>query len=646
MCGICGICGFSDRKLVLDMNRLITHRGPDEEAYYYDDHISLGMRRLSIIDLKKGIYPLHNEDDSIQMVFNGEIYNFQELRPELEKKGHKFRTNNDGEVMVHLYEEHGLDFVKYLRGMFAVALYDSARKKLILVRDRLGLKPLYYYYEKTNGRLVFCSEIKSILKYEGYKKEVNLQSMYHYLLYRYVPGPQTLFRGILSLPPAHILMFDLKKGTLSTEQYWDLREDIDYSKSESYYVKEFERLFNESVKLRMIADVPIGVLLSGGLDSACIMAMMKRTTDSPIKTFTAGFSDVNDTDLVLARKLAEHFGTDHQEVFMKKEDVYKLPQIVWFLDQPTGSEIVIPMRLLSQAAGKNLKVVLTGDGGDEIFAGYVHQKTIKAGTYYRSLVPKVIRKTIVNPSIRMAPISFLNLFFQYPLPLGNKGKEKFMEFMHSIDSDPKRYFSLVHVFNRKDINDALSQKCKGNIVFDSDKLNEDAAILEDRGKISDPINRVLMVEIKTWLPDLVLFNLDKILMSSSVENRAPFIDHRLVEFSMRVPPKYKLKGLGDKYLVRKAMKDYIPKISQHKKRAFVVPINEYFKEGFSHLIDEHLSDDAVRERGLFNMDYIRKLLEEKNRNEVIYNRQLMNLLIFEIWMKIYFDNNGKFPSIK
>nr|MCK4930434.1 asparagine synthase (glutamine-hydrolyzing) [Nanoarchaeota archaeon] len=400
---MCGIVGFNweDKSLAKRMADAITHRGPDDSAFFTDKGLSLGMRRLSIIDLTKGIYPLTNENKDVFLIFNGEIYNFQKLRTMLEEKGHRFKTNTDGEVMVHAYEEYKENFLKLLNGMFAVCLYDSKTQELILARDRVGIKPLYYYFNK--GNLVFASEIKSILELNSIKREINIKTLNSYFALRYNPSYETLFKGINKLMPGHFIKFDLRDKSMVISKYWDINLEKQSNKSVGFCKKKLFNLLKDSVKKRLISDVPLGAYLSGGLDSSAIVLMMslirkEEKSNAPIRTYSVGFTHgekVNET--VYANQISELFGTKHQELLIEPDVVKLLPKIVWHCDEPMADPALIPVYLLSEAAKKTSTVILTGDGGDEMLAGYDQYRILK-GVYATSKIPffNVFGPTIVR----------------------------------------------------------------------------------------------------------------------------------------------------------------------------------------------------------------------------------------------------------
>lgn len=636
MCGICGFVGFNDQKLLKRMCDVIIHRGPDDHGTFVDRNISLGNQRLSIIDIKKGHQPIHNEDESIFITYNGEVYNFLQLKQDLENKGHKFYTTTDTEAIVHAYEEYGDSFVERLRGMFAFAIWDSKKKRLLLGRDRLGKKPLYYTF--VNGKFLFGSEIKSILQCEEIKRKVDYQALYNFLVFRYIPGELTMFEGIKKLLPGHILIYE--KGNFSIKKYWDLSypENLE-EKSEEYYSKQLFELLKESVKMRLMSEVPLGAYLSGGIDSSCVVGLMSTLIEEPVKTFTVTFGEGSLADESnYARIIAEHFNTDHHEFVVKSETAKLLPQIVWHMDEPNGDPAAIPIYLLSESSKKYVTVVLVGEGGDELFAGYQQYKFMLMGNRY-----KFLPKKLASWVLKRMPIQFLNRFFEYSSALGEEGVNRAAQFLNLIGNNPKAYLSIVSIFTPEE----MKQLC-------SDKVN---AINNGPEKLVEPffvdknqhlLNQMQLFDIKNWLTHL-LIKTDKMTMAKSIEARVPFLDQRFVEFCVTIPPNLRLKGMRDKYLLRKTMSKLIPKtIMKRKKHQFFVPIDVWFERDLKDIINQLLSEDEVKKRGYFKYDYMRKIIQHFQKSRLYYSRQLWNLLIFDIWHRIFIEssNLSTKPKIK
>jgi len=585
MCGICGFYGRDDNLEIKNMCRRMKHRGPDEEGYYIDDNISLANVRLSIIDLKTGRQPIYNEDESVVIVYNGESYNFKELREKLEDK-HEFYTNSDTEVIVHAYEEYGIDFLKKLEGMFALAIYDKDKKALLLARDYFGIKPLYF--SLTDSGIVFASEIKAMLEY--IVPELNQRVFADLLSLRYNPHNETLFKNIYKLPPACYLTFN-KEG-ISIRRYWKYEKNVDASRVEDLLVK--------SVKKQLISDVPLGVFLSGGVDSSLLVSIMRKFTDK-IETFSVGFEDFDFNETSFARFVAEELDCNHREVVVKREDIKLLPKLIYYLDEPIGDAILIPTYILSELAKKHVKVVLTGEGADEIFGGYIHYKAMKIF----NRINKPILKKVIYFSIKNLNNEILNKFFNYPSKIDDKEKEKILEFLKSNNLS-EAYDRIVRIFSENEIEKLLKNKYKMKKNYIKN------------------LNDILIYEIKNWLPNCILLRLDKITMANSIEGRVPYLSQKIYEITPI--------SINDKMLLRKIAKKYLPKkIVKRKKQAFFVPIEiwindlkEYFFSEFSKFKSSKYIDKY----------YIEKIL---NRKSLIYSKQVSSILAFELWYRIFID---------
>ncbi|MCK4318945.1 asparagine synthase (glutamine-hydrolyzing) [Candidatus Micrarchaeota archaeon] len=601
MCGICGFFG-TDKKLLKKMCSLLSHRGPDGEGLYTDKHISLGHRRLSIIDVEGGKQPLSNEDGSIWIVYNGEIYNYKELRSSLEGKGHSFSTNSDTEVIVHLYEEYGLDFPKYLNGMFAIALWDSNKKKLHLIRDRLGIKPLHYTNEG-----IFASEMKAILAHPSFRKKLNKDVLPLLLRYRFIPGENTLFKGIKRVLPAEIVSFS--GGKISKRKFWNLSE-------KKRNPENLRSLIEDSVKIRLMSEVPLGAYLSGGIDSTIITGLMSKFSDK-VKTFSIGFGDERHDETNYARIASDHYGTDHTEFQVDSDNLHLLEEVVGFLDEPMSDPTSIPVLILSRLAKKKVTVVLTGEGADEQFGGYEQYKFLDFGKKYGK-----ITAPLAIPALKYTPKPILDLFFKYSSELGKKGTERAQFFLSHISSNnyEKAYFDMVSIFSDEEIKEVSSLQIKDNVP-----LTED-------------LNSVMNYEIKTLIPDDLLIKLDRMTMGASVEGRVPFLDHRIIETTSSIPASQKIHKGIDKYILRKTCSDLLPKeIINRKKDRFFVPIGKWFldKKGF---INTYLDKKTIQQQQIFSWDYVEKALEGLKSSNLYYARQLWIILSFQIWYKRFFGD--------
>jgi len=629
---MCGICGFAwdDKKLLREMAGLIRHRGPDDDGYYTDKSISLANRRLSIIDLSKnGKQPIFNEDKSICIVFNGEIYNFQEIKPELEKKGHRFYSHTDTEVIVHAYEEYGENCVNHLNGMFAFAIWESKQNKLFIARDRHGIKPLYYTL--LNNKLVFASEIKSILANKEVKRAVNYEALHYFLSFRCNSTNETMFKGIYKLPPAHYLVY--KNGKTKTKRYWSQNFTPLY-KSEDYYAKLILKKLEEAVRLQLISDVPLGAYISGGIDSTTIIALMSKLGVEDIKTFTVNFGLGERDEHYHARRIADHFDTDHREILVKPDTTKSLPKIVWHLDEPMSDATCIPIYLLSQQVKKYATVILTGDGGDEQFGGYTQFKFMKLHRKLR-IIPKSIRK-IVPLAIKCIPKNILNTFFEYSADLGEEGLERLHKFILTNDS-AEAYLHLMGIFDE----DEKKEIYAGNLK----KLTASINLIKHFHKTFldkkyPYMNNVMRLDTEMILAEDMLMKADKNTMAFSIEERVPFLDHNLSEISSRIPPDLKLKNFNEKYILKKAVRDLVPKQTIRRKKVnFFVPIDKWFSGEILEISKQMLSREEIKKQGIFDYRYIDKAWANYKKSRLFYARQLWSILCFSLWHKMFIEEN-------
>ena len=618
---MCGICGFNweDKTLLREMTNILRHRGPDSGGLYTDNNLSLGHRRLSIIDLSPaGRQPMPNEDGSIFIICNGEIYNFPELRIELESKGHKFSSNTDTEVIIHGYEEWGEEIVQKLNGMFAFCIYDQNKKQLFLARDRLGIKPLYYY--QNNNQFIFASEIKAILLAKV-PREVNLKAAKQYLQLRYIPGEETLFKGIKKLLPGHSLT--LKDNDMEINPFWD----IPIPKIKKIKLAEaknrLKELLADSVQRRLIADVPVGVYLSGGIDSAAITALASQLKEEPVKTFSVGFNSESD-ELSKAKEVAEHFQTDHHEIVLDENISSLLPKILWHLDMPHGDPVIIPQFKLSKLASQKVKVVLSGEGADELFAGYVQYKT-----FLQARTAVLFPKTITTNIAKRTPLKILDKFFDYPSSIGEKGKEKVIDFLNNIRNKEEAYSNLISILSDKD----------NQLLFSEEFRNVQRRSILFQESRKPLLNKLTYFDTKTWLPNYVLFINDRMTSANSIEGRVPLLDHRLVKHSTTLPVKFKLKGNTTKFILRQAMKDILPN-PNIKKQAFFMPLDKWYKEELKDLAEELFTPASVKRRGYFHYYYLKRIWENYNKSKLIYGKQLFTLINFELWHRMFIDQEN------
>lgn len=599
MCGIAGIFGREDKELVRRMVSRMRHRGPDDEGYYSDKGISLGMCRLSIIDVEGGQQPIYNEEGSICVVLNGEIYNFKELKAKLEKKGHKFYTRSDTEVLVHLYEEYGHNLVEKLRGMFAFAIWNSNKKELFLARDRLGIKPLYYAI--TNNEFIFASEIKAIIECETVNREVDKTALANYFSLRYVPAPKTMFEGIRKLKPAHYLV--VNKNGIQEGCYWDLK-CAPMNGSQEYFEEKIIDGLQESVRERLIADVPLGAFLSGGVDSSIIVALMSQLKEEPIKTFSVGFIGEEFDERSYASYVADYFGTDHHEIEVRIDRLDILPKIVKHFDEPIADPAAIPTYLISEFARKNVKVVLTGEGGDEMFGGYErYQSELKFNRYF-SLIPNPLRKS-------------LKLFNVIP--------SKYTAFLSSRVSEVESYSLRSEGYDNPPV---LNTKTDNN----EDVKNMVEKSFQDK---PDYLCKMVYFDTKYWLPDELLMKVDKMSMANSLEARVPFLDHRFVEFAFNIPSDYKIRNGVEKFILKRAAKKILPdNVLKRKKHGFDVPIKAWFRESRD-IIDKYMDKDLLKQVEHLNAEKVLWIWNKHRRNRGDYEFLLWKVLNYVLWWEEY-----------
>ena len=626
MCGIAGFIDFWDERrrdsiargrLLKTMCDVIRHRGPDDEGFLSKDGVALGMRRLSIIDLAGGHQPISGEDGSVTIVFNGEIYNFQELRPELEKRGHTFKTNSDTEAIVHLYEEYGPACVNHLRGMFALAIWDEKRREVYVARDRVGKKPVYYTVTP-GGTLVFGSEIKSLLEHPDVQREISLEALDAYLTLGYVPDPLSIFRDIHKLPPGHYLTFS--NGRLHVQQYWDFVFETAESRRPEDYLDELRSLLNESVRLRLISDVPLGAFLSGGVDSSTVVALMARHMNQPVKTFSIGFHEDSYNELKYARLTAQKLGTDHHEFFVTPQICEVIDELVWHFDEPFADPSAIPTFMVSKLARDHVTVALSGDGGDELFAGYTHYVVQESRRAFSAL-PKALRAGVMRP-------------LSYRLPHGVWGRN----YLHNISLDPiDRYLDSLSYFT------ALSKKSLYTAGFlralgTTDRVARSFREYAGRVKTNEPLDQLLYIDGHTYLPGDILTKVDRMSMATSLEVRVPLLDHKLIEFVTKVPASLKLAGTETKQLLKRVARDLIPaEILDRPKQGFGIPLEQWINEQLRDQIRETLREPRTRQRGYVNSDFVDLLLDEHHKGRRDHSFPLWALLILELWHRRYVD---------
>lgn len=630
MCGIAGIAYQDSRQVdAVELQRMcdvIRHRGPDDEGAYVAGSAGIGMRRLSIIDLASGHQPIHNEDKTLWVVLNGEIYNYRELREGLEAKGHCFYTHSDTETLVHLYEEYGEDCVRHLNGMFCFALWDEPRRKLFLARDRAGEKQLYFAWKE--GKLVFGSEIKCLLQTDAVSKDVDVSALDAYFTYLYVPAPATFFRDVRELPPAHVLVFD-REG-ISTRRYWDLEFNVDRGHDEQYFVDAFRARFCQAVRARLVSDVPLGALLSGGVDSSAVVAAMSEYATGPVKTFTIGYDagGYYYDERRHARVIADRFATEHHEFVVEPDVVEIIPRIVEAFDQPFADSSAIANYYVFRETRKHVTVVLSGLGGDEVGAGYERHLGIRLQKHYRSL-PRLFRERVIEKIINLLPDS----------RKGSRVVERAKRFVRTGAISPdEAYFGYVTTFDRDRRRALYSDKLRGAVRLETSKESFDGFF--GRATIDDVVNRALYTDIMMYLPGDLLTLTDRMSMLHSIEARAPFIDHTLMEFMATVPPELKLKGLNKKHLLKRAFGGILPRpILYRRKQGFTVPLTVWFRKELNPMIRDMLSQQRVERTGLFHWPAIERLLDEHMRHMENHHNRIWALLMFMVWHDLYKPNS-------
>ncbi len=622
MCGIAGIVGERNEHLIRRMTEVMTHRGPDDDGYYLDDNISLGVRRLAIIDLEGGHQPIFNEDKRLCVILNGEIYNFQELRKDLEGRGHRFATKTDTEVIVHSYEEHGFDCLKYFRGMFAFALWDKEKKLLFIARDRIGIKPLYY--TEYNGKLIFASEIKSILEYDGIPRIMDLNSLDLYLTLQYVPAPGTLFKGINKLKQGHYLT--CHEGKVRIHRYWD----VSFS-SEKYpdleEVKErVDSLLMESVKYHLIADVPVGILLSGGVDSSAMVAYAARASTGRVNTFTVGFGKEGEEydERFFAEKVAKAFNTIHTEFTIMPEVVSILPKLIYHMDEPIADQAALPVYFLSRTARDYVTVLITGEGGDELFAGYPRYLLNRLYLIVEKL-PDKLRSELFSllKDVRILPDRIRRLL---------------KRFEKNIPDALLRNIRWVSNFNSEEKGKLLRNK-----ISDKNNLDELLNNVRENKKFTSWLDELMHFDLKTWLVDDILMKVDKMSMAVSIEARVPLLDHKLVEFACSLPTQLKLHRLKTKFIFKEVLKNYLPhEILNREKSAFRIPSGEWLKKDWRKLLKYHLLEKTSSIHEYFDSEYIKEITVNHLSGKEDNSQKLWNLLCLDMWHKIYIEGNREF----
>ena len=632
MCGICGkVYTDSSKKvdpeLIERMCSVIRHRGPDDAGRFMQGNVALGHRRLSILDVTSaGHQPMANEDGTLRIVFNGEIYNFLELRKDLEARGHVFSSNTDTEVIVHLYEEKGMDCLQELQGMFAFALWDGNLQRLFLARDRLGKKPLVYSFQ--NGALLFASEIKALLQDPGLARDIDRTALINYLTYGYIASPLTVFASIKKLPPAHYLV--LERGSVKIERYWRLsfRQKRPYGSVQDSRDR-FHELFADAVRIRLRSDVPFGVFLSGGIDSGMIAVMMSRLLDVPVKTFSFGFEEESHNELPFARLVSGRIGSDHHEYVVRSDIVATLPKLMRVYSEPLADPSAVPTYHLSRVTRQAVTVALSGDGGDEGFAGYRrYRQFLEARRYARWA--GVIGKGVMRKTADLMPADMSGPGFSSRL-------RRLLTHLCAVPEE--QYLRWITQFDR-----SLLRKVCADELFSVAEQADPAEYIEALYRASDaevPLDRILNVDVLSYLPENLMVKTDIAGMASALEVRSPLMDHRIMEFAAALPAELKIKDNVLKYFLKTAAKEMLPaEIINRQKQGFGLPLSNWIREDLKEMTRDLLLDRSSLERGFFKKQGVHKLLDEHMSGQRDHCYRIWNLLCLELWFRAYPDNGG------
>ncbi|HWS87124.1 MAG TPA: asparagine synthase (glutamine-hydrolyzing) [Pyrinomonadaceae bacterium] len=628
MCGVVGIVRPAGRpadgQLLARMNEAILHRGPDEEGTYLRGRVGMAMRRLAIIDLAGGQQPISNEDGTAWVVYNGEIYNYRELKAELEGRGHRFRTDCDTEAVVHAYEEWGRDCPRHFRGMFAFAVWDERKEELLLARDRVGKKPLLYSY-RPGGDFVFGSEFTALLRHPEVGREVDREAVHHYLTFMCVPAPLTAYRDIRKLEPGHTLTLT-RDGEVRTERYWHLDINSKIKVTEEEAGERAVELLREAVRVRLMSEVPLGAFLSGGIDSSAVVALMSEASPTPVKTFSIGFEEQDFSELHHARRVAEHVGAEHHEFVVRPDALEVLPTLVEHYGEPYADSSAIPTYYVARETRRHVTVALNGDGGDEAFAGYERHAAMQLAERYRRL-PEVLREKVIRQTVGLLPTS-----------KRRGGRVRSLKrFLRGASLPPvERYLSWVGV---------ISPEEKEGLY--TDEFRRETAGLEERGWIAPwfarangagVVDAALLADTMTYLPNDLLVKVDIASMAVSLEARSPFLDHHVLEFAASLPAGLKLRGLTTKYLLKRALRGLLPAENLTRpKMGFGVPIGRWFRGPMQPFLREHLLSERLARRGLLRPEAVRRMVEQHTSGASDHSHPLWTLLMLELWFQRFID---------
>lgn len=617
MCGITGLVYFDnlrkiEHSVIRNMTDSIIHRGPDDEGIYSRNNVGLGFRRLSIIDLNTGHQPLANEDESMWIIFNGEIYNYLEQKEILKKKGYKFKTATDTEVILHLYEEYGVNCLKYLRGMYAFAIWDNSKQQLFCARDRFGIKPFYYYTD--NEKFVFGSEIKAISAAVNIDNTISPEGLDSYLAFGYITSDLSIYSKIKKLQPGHYLLLSInKKPIIEIVQYWEIIFEPDFSKSESNWIEEIQACLNETVKLHMISDVPLGAFLSGGIDSSSVVAIMARNSKLPIKTFSIGFKEKKFNELEYARELANKYGCEHHEQIIEPESISLLPKLVGAYDEPFADPSALPTYYVSKLAREFVTVALSGDGGDELFAGYNHYQYLNR-----------IHNIPFNFNSPMLDKYFWGSINKI-LPKNFKGSEASYYLTHK--GFEGAYLTILKKNERRKM---ILKHSPINYRIASEDYKEE---LIRKGKLKDYISSLQLLDLQTYMVDSILTKVDRASMMNSLEVRVPLLDHVFAELSFRIPSKLKLHNNEQKYILKKAMSIYLPQsILNHPKQGFGVPLSAWFKDDLTEYVNDTLLSANPKLSTYLDKNIVRKIVIDSRSKKRDLSNHIWLFLILEEWL--------------
>ncbi|MGD8706215.1 MAG: asparagine synthase (glutamine-hydrolyzing) [Syntrophobacterales bacterium] len=641
---MCGLCGFriaressivNHKRLLRDMTDVLAHRGPDSEGYYYVDErkerVGLGHRRLSVIDLSDNAnQPMGNEDDSIIVVFNGEIYNYKQLTNELTKKGHTFRSHSDTEVILHLYEDLEDDCVNKLDGMFAFAVWDKERDRFLLARDRLGIKPLYYVFK--NNNFYFASEIKALLAVDDVSREIDFKALDYYFTYGYIPDSCTIFKDIKKLPPSSYLVFENRQIHITS--YWAIRYLPKHQLSETELIETLHSEFIEAIERHLVSDVPVGAFLSGGVDSSIVVALMDKVKTEAIETFSLGYESGGKDELHYASSVADRLGTNHHEFRVAPNMTKVLPKLLWQLDEPFFDNSIIPTYYISKMARAKTKVVLSGDGGDEIFGGYEWARRNQYKTVF-NMIPGFIQNSFAKFSTHLQPEDF------YSRKLAARACRFFSDLTTDTETGFLRRTSVSQPFRQMLYSQALRDELRD---FDAAEYRRQ---LFSAAQVMDDRERMLHVDTMSFLPDDCLYKVDRMSMAHGLEVRVPFLDKKIVEFAARIPFEYKIRGLTSKYILKKTFARYLPKeILKQRKQGFTIPISAWLRDELGNMAFKILMSKSVEKRDLFEKKQLQWMLEEHRRGKQELGHRIWSLVVFEIWARLYLDEKiGSPPEI-